>query len=403
MMYTYLIIGGGIAGVMAAETIREHDEHATIGIISDEPHVLYSRVLLPSYLKKRIPREKVFLRSVDDFVRKRIDLHLQKGAKYIDTERHEIILTSGERFGYDKLLIASGGTPAQWGREEDQRYIYRLQTLDDADRLFAALPRIRNPIVVGSSFISFEFLEIFSLHSIQPVLLVRGSHCFSRFVDAAGGALLKKNFEDNGVSVKCDEAIEKITDGGSVVTKRGETIPMDALAVGVGLSCNMEFCDGVGIERGERGITTDAFLETNQEGVFAAGDVAEFYDTLFGVRHTVGNWTNAILQGKRAGLNMIGERHVFNNVPSYSITNFGLQITALGLCSNELESIARIDEESKQYERFFLKNGIIVGAVLINRFGDKAHLTHLIENRISLAPHRQRLRDFGFDIKSIVS
>src|SRR3989344_836979 len=142
--YQYLIIGGGIAGVTAAETIREQHPDATIGIVTHEPYPLYSRVRLPMYLKRKIPREKLFLRTIDDFIESRIELRLQETVTAVDEKRREITLSrfagsggarhNGVTLGYQKLLIASGGRARPWGRPEDESVIYRLQTIDDADR-----------------------------------------------------------------------------------------------------------------------------------------------------------------------------------------------------------------------------------------------------------------------------
>ena len=105
MQYTYLIIGGGIAGVTAAETIRAHDSHGSIAIVSDEAHMLYSRVLLPSYIKKRIPREKVFLRSIGDFEAKNIVVMSGERVMKIDSVRKEVFLASGRTIFFEKLCL----------------------------------------------------------------------------------------------------------------------------------------------------------------------------------------------------------------------------------------------------------------------------------------------------------
>ena len=162
--YDYLIIGGGIAGVTAAETIREKSPTGTIGIISGEPHLLYSRVLIPSFLKGRISRDQLFLRRAEDFTRRNIDLHLGQTAVSVDTKLKAVRLENGLVFRYKKLLVTSGGRVKPWGRKEDLEFIYRMQTLDDADRIRARLPALKSPLVIGSSFISLEFLEVFFLN-----------------------------------------------------------------------------------------------------------------------------------------------------------------------------------------------------------------------------------------------
>ena len=404
--YDYLIVGGGIAGITAAETIREAEPRSTIAVISAEQHVLYSRVMLPSYLKKSIPREKLFLRTIDQFTERRIDLFLETHASFIDTRYKEVGLVNRASIDYQKLLVASGVAVRPWGISAPPEFLYRLQTLDDADRLYAALPALQSPVVIGGSFIALEFLEIFTKNELTPILLVNGPHFFDVFLDADGGALLLKNFEAHGIKVHYNDSVTHVVkkeDMCEVRTRRLQRVSSNALAVGIGVDRAVGFLSGSGIELGACGVKTNEFLETNVAGVFAAGDVAEFYDVISGEHHSIGNWTNAFLQGRRAGLTMVGRKEPFINVSSYSISNFGLQITAVGYCDNQLDAVTRIDPARKQYERFFLRDGVLVGAALINRFQDKNAITKLIERRTNVGEYRDRLADFGFDIGSITA
>ncbi len=403
--YDYLIIGNGIAAVTAAETIRERDSQGSIAILSDEPHLLYSRVLLPSYLKRRISREKLFLRTIDDFLRRAIDLFPETAVAAVDTKEKNVLLRNGKRIGYEKLLIASGGRVKPWGTPADAEYVYRLQTLGDADRLMHALPRIKHALVVGSSFIALEFLEIFVLNQIAPTLVIRGAHFFPEMLDAGGGEMLGEQFKKHNIVIRADDEIGEIAATGRALrikTKALRDVEADGIAVGVGVERNHEFLAGSGIEVGARGIKTNEFLETNASDVWAAGDVAEFYDVILEKRQCLGNWTNAFLQGKAAGLAMTGGREPFRAVSSYSITNLGFQITALGDVSDASDAIVRLDRARMTYERLFLRSGRLVGAALINKFQDRAHLSRLIEGKTPIESYRERLGDPGFDIGEIV-
>ncbi|MBI2121935.1 MAG: FAD-dependent oxidoreductase [Candidatus Sungbacteria bacterium] len=405
MRYDYLIIGGGIAGVTAAETIREEDAQATIALVSEETHPLYSRVMLPRYLKRKIQREQLFLRTEHQFTQKSIDLRLAQEVSFVDTKRGEIGLVNRAILGFKKLLIASGGRVKSIPENLRGEFSYRLQTLEDADRLFKNLYKITSPIVVGSSLISLELLEIFAVHKTPPVVLVRGPHFFREFLDASGAEILHANFRAHGIDAQYNTTVTSAEPKDNmlkVLTSRYSEIICDAMAFGIGIERNIGFLHGSGIECGKAGVKTNEFLETNAEGVFAAGDVAEFQDVISGKQHVVGTWTNAFLQGKCAGLNMVGKREIFKRVSSYSITNLGFHITILGECDGEgVEDIIRIDSAHRQYERFFLKDGIICGTALINRFPDKPILAKLIETRTPVGEYAEQLRDFRFDIGSI--
>lgn len=402
--YDYLIIGGGIAGVTAAETIRDKDHTASIAIISREPYVLYSRVLLPNFLKKRVDRDRLFLRKGEDFTNKRIDIFLGEEAAFVDVRQRQVGLSNHAVLGYQKLLIASGGKVEKWGPDEYQNFIFRLHTIDDADKLRGAITSIQNPLVVGGSFISLEFLEIFVVNGITPTLLVRDPYFFGRFLDPAGGQMLSDNFERHGIMTQFGDSISEIYEHEKkfkVLTQGLRRLDCDSFAVGIGLERNTDFWKGFDLTVGKGGILTNEYLETSQEGIFAAGDSAEFYDVIAGRNRVLGNWTNAFLQGKVAGLNMMGERAAFKTVSGYSIMNLGFHITLLGDYEDFTNTAVRHDKVHKKYERFFLNDGVLKGAAIINGFEDKSQIAKLIEAKIPLGEYENRLSDFTFDIRSI--
>lgn len=402
--YDYVIIGGGVAGVTAAETIRGRDSGGSIALISDEPHLLYSRVLLPAYLKNKITRDKLFLRRAEDFTKQRIDLFLETAVTGLDFSRKEVSFANRELIAYKKLLVSAGGRVKPWGNPEDQDYVYRLQTLDDADRLYEILPTMKRMIVVGASFISLEFLEIFAAHNIPTTLLARDKYFFERFCDPQAGALFAENFSRREIQTEFNDEVQTIVKneaGLQVQTKALKVLSGDALAVGVGIDRNIELFRDAGVGIAARGIRADETLRTNQEDVWTAGDVAEYRDAISGKDQILGNWTGAFLQGAHAGREMTGVSGQFRHVPSYSTTNLGFQITAVGDVTSEAETVVAIDAVKNKYARFFIRDNALGGAMLINRFHEKPHLTKLIETRRDVSEFRDMLRDPSFDTAQI--
>ncbi len=403
--YQYLIIGGGIAGVTAAETIRERDPDGAIAIVSEESHLLYSRVLLPAYLKGRINREQLFLRRSDDFARKRIDLRIHEGVAGVDLKLREVRMTNHQGLAFERLLIATGGRVRAWGEPHVQGAIYRLQTLDDADRMHEALHRIRTPVVIGTSFIGLEFLEIFVENGARPFILSRDPYYFSHLVGPEGGALLAENFSFRGIDGQYGDSVREIAHRNgriTIATEQFQEYDCDAIAVGIGIERNRSFLKSLGVEIGDRGVLVNEFLETSAEGVWAAGDVAEFHDSEGSRTRTLGNWTSAFLSGRQAGLNMAGVREPFLHVETYAITNFGMQITAVGDCTADgAKTLEQRSVAERRYRRFFIRDGRLAGAVLINSFRDKSHVTALIRNRVPIADFTSNLSDLAFDIKNI--
>ncbi len=411
MHYNYLIIGGGIAGITAAETVRAHDHTGTIGIISHENHLLYSRVILPHFVKGKVRREQVFLRTLDDFEKTNIDLILGKEAVFLNTSKKEVQLKSGEVYSFDKLLIASGGAPKPMGIPgEAVPGIFRLHTIDDADRLIAALLLAKNAIVIGGGFIALEFLDIMHVHKLTITLLCRDKSFFEGALDDAGGELMTKNFLRAGITPIFGDEVDAFGGDGSLSglrTRSGQLLKADIVGIGIGLKRNDDFLLGTGVGEGPgQGAKTNEFLETAVTDIFAAGDIAKYFDVFSGEHHQHGNWTNAFLQGRVAGQNMASADKIpFVGVPFYSITNLGLHITFLGDVGEKegVTAISRVEPNTNRYERFFLKDDILVGAVLINMFHDKPVLTELIEKKIPIGKKRADLADMAFDVKTLLA
>lgn len=408
MEYKYVIMGGGIAGITAAETIRENDPSGSIAVFTKEPHLLYSRVLLPSYLKLKIRRDQLFLRTFNDFEKNRINLFFKRGVKSIDIEKKKILTDGNDWVFYDKLLMATGGEVEKWKVVgADKKGIFRLQTLDDADALMHYLPQVQKAVVVGNSFIALEFLEIFFLRKIPATLFCKSKNFFRDALDSVGQELLYANFKKHGVEPFFQEEVVEVWGDSRVSglrTSKPAQFSGDCIGVGIGLNKNLQFFDGLGIATGGEGIRTNEYLETNINDIYAAGDITEFYDVIFEKYHAIGNWTNAFLQGKIAGLNMAGQRKIFRNVPFYSITNLGFQITALGKIEAEdgIETISRVNPSFHKYERFFIKNGVIKGAFMINMFSDKPIIARWIENKVSVEHIKDKLTDIDFNLADVV-
>ena len=386
MKYDYLIIGGGIAGLTAAETIRKNDA-GSIAIVGEELHLPYSRVLLPHYLKGKIDREKLFLRTKEDLREKKIDLILGKKAIALDPEKKEIEILGGEKISYEKLIIATGGRVKKWeSNGSDKKNIFYLQTIDNADAIKEAMPNIKKAVVIGGGFIALEFLEIFSSLGIDTTLICRGSYFFSRVLGEDGGDLLARNFSRHGINAIFSEEVREVTGEGEVsgvITKSGQKLDCDAIGLGIGLEMNGSFSKSNGLKTDE-GILTDQYLTAGNKDILVAGDVAQFFDPVFGRERVVGNWTNAFLQGQAAGLNALGKKTEFKPVTSYSIANLGFNIIFIGETKNSSESLSRIDEAKEKYERIFLLGGRVVGAALINMPEDRKKIISLIENRAAI-------------------
>jgi len=370
-----LIIGGGISGTTAAEVLREKEAHDRIAILDAEAHPLYSKVKIPSYLKGKSTRDTLFLRKLGDYENKKINLYSNTKISKIDPDKHEVYTHEGEIFSYKKLLISSGGYPKPWPAEGESSYkLLRMHTVEDADYIKKSMVEAENKeaLVIGEGFIALEFAETFILNGFRAHLLERGEvwgGVDGRF-GKSGGEMLEENFKRHGVTIHKNVNPEAIGALGIKASLAG---------VGIGIKRNFDMLAGIKVGRG---IITNEFLATTDPDIYAAGDVAEFFDVIAGHRRVVGNWTNSFLQGRTAALNMLASVNgnalvPFRAVSAYNITNLGLGLAFVGCLEDADDHLEYVSDTS--LARLFFKENKLHGAVLINRFNDKIKLAQLID------------------------
>jgi NAD(P)H-nitrite reductase large subunit len=406
--FDYIIAGGGVAGVTAAETIRDHDSGARIGLLSAEAEPLYSRVLLPRYVEGLIPRDRLFLRSEADYAAKKIERFSGAVAHHLDIAERRVFLVSGKEFGFGKLLIAGGGAPKELGIPGERlRGVTHFQTIGDADVIRGAIADARQAVVIGSGFISLEYLGLLAGRGIPTTLLLRSKHLFEKQLDPEAASILTAHFETRGIRVFSGKRVmafhgsERVL---AVETEGGETIPADFVGVGVGLRRSTLWLEGSGIAVSSAGVSVDEHLETAAHGVFAAGDIAVLPDGAGGYR-SHGNWANAVLQGRVAGKNIVGDSaEVFSGVPLYSIRCLGLSLAFVGETESQggVRAVSKVDRGAERLERYFVRANRLIGAVLINAPELPAAAVRLIHGRILLGDAEERLGDAGFDLRSLI-
>jgi NAD(P)H-nitrite reductase large subunit len=404
-VYDYIIVGGGIAGTVAAETVRQREPASSVAIIGAEPHRLYSRVLLPHVLRGKSTEAQVFLRAQESYADKRIDYLSGAAVVRVDSAARRLTLADGTEIGYAKaLLIATGGAARRLscpGAAEAE--VLHFQTLDDTRRIAAT--SARRVAVIGGGFIALELHMSLAHMGISTTGILRGEGFFSRTVDERGRAMIADEFSKRGIPLHLNVGVSAIEshDGiKRVLLSDGTTVDCDAVAAGVGLEPGVSFLEGSGIAV-LNGVLTDNRLRTNVPGVYAAGDVAESPDPLTGEPRLAGNWQNAMFQGKVAGANMSGDDQSYETLTSYSISCFGMPIAAIGAAdfAGGERVVRHYMDASLQ---FVIHDDRIVGASCVGPFAERAAVTKLMSGRTKLTDSmRQALADHRTAIASLIS
>ena len=371
---TFVIIGNGIAGTTAAETLRKGDPEARVVLIGDEPHPLYNRVALPKVLKGVTAPERTIIKSLPWHVDNRVELRLTTTASVIDTERRQVVTDDGETYAYDSLLVATGGTPNPLNvpGTAGTNGVYNFQTLEDTKTILDRVRRSKGAVTTGGSFIAYELTEGFRHHGVATTWLIRGSRFLHRILDEDGGRFVDHLAREVGVETVYGDSVGEVradADGElvSLVTSKGREIECDLLGAGLGLRMRLECLEGTPIKV-NRGIVTNEYLETNVPDVYAAGDVAEFYDVSIGAYNQMGTWNSAGAHGRVAAANMLGNRTEFREVPYYTSTMFDSQMAAIGIMPEsvpDMEAVTRLNLDRGVYRRLFFHEGRLAGAALI--------------------------------------
>jgi 3-phenylpropionate/trans-cinnamate dioxygenase ferredoxin reductase subunit len=385
----YVIVGNGVAGTTAAETLRKNDPHCGITLLTDEPYPLYNRVALPPYIEHRTPREKVFLRTIEVHRERGIDLRLETPIDNVDTEAKTALTVRGEELPWDALLIATGGRPLPLQAEgaSEAKAIYNFQYFDDAQAIVERMREAKTAVSVGGSYIAYELAAGFNHNRLHTTWIIRGPYFLRRILDPEGGALVDDIARHAGVDMVYGEEVASVeTSNGcvsAVVTNKGRRVEGEMVGAGLGMKMNLDLLAGTPVAT-RNGVVTNECLETNVPGVYAAGDVAEFYDVTIRQHNMMGTWGNSAGHGRVAATNMAGQRTAYEDIPMYSTKLFDSYLRVIGLTPEncpDLESFERLDAKNRSYQRLFFLDDRLVGAVLIGEMRFRTKIFACIRTR----------------------
>jgi NAD(P)H-nitrite reductase large subunit len=399
----YVIIGNGIAGTTAAENLRKNDPDCVISLFTDEEYPLYNRVALPPALKLKTPIPKLFMKTMEFHEQRQIDFHPRTRITSVDLERKIAVTDAGAEFPYDSILVATGGTPNHLtvpGGDADG--VVYFQTLDDTKEILDRIPKAEHGVSIGGSYIAYELAEAFRERGLHVTWVIRGPRFLHRVLDENGGLLVDTIARKHGVDMIYEDTADHLeVEGGrvrAVVTKGQRRADADIVGCGLGLRLSHDFLPKDMI-RIEYGVVTNQYLETNAESVYAAGDLAEFYDVDLDTHYTMGTWASATAHGRTAAVNMAGGRQAVTEVRAYTTTLFDGRMTVIGATPEvqlELEAVSHTDfsgPEPRQwnYRRLFFYQKRLVGAVLIGDMRAKVDLVNVIRSKKKVWDDRANL------------
>jgi len=345
----------------AARAIRESDPNGSIGIISDDPHPPYNRPPLTKGLWKGDDPEKVVWRGTDKIG---TDLRLGRRATAIDTKQKTVTDDRGDVVSYDELLLATGGTPRRLPMQTGQIIYYR--TFDDYLKLRALANEKLRFVVLGGGFIGSEIAAALRIVGRDVTLLVPEDGIGARLFPADLARFLVDYYREQGVDVRTGEGFADFKD--VVRTTHGKEIAADVVVAGLGIQPNVELAEQAGL-RVDNGIMVDELLRTSAPHVFAAGDVANFFNPALGKQMRVEHEDNANTMGAAAGRSMAGKGAPYTHLPFFYSDLFALGYEAVGELDPRLETESDWKTQFREGVVYYLKDAKVRGVLLWNTWG----------------------------------
>jgi NAD(P)H-nitrite reductase large subunit len=391
MAREYVIIGDGIAGATAAEEIREQDPAGDITVITDESVPLYNRVATKDLAKGDKSRDDLMMHD-EEFYRKRdIELRTNTRATHVREDEKRVVCHDGSRYSFDKLLIASGGTPRRLPVPNgDAEGVRTFWTLQDARDLKREAKDADEAVVIGAGLLGIDLAVVFGTHGADTKYLMRGDRWWRQGIGKEGSKIVEEGLADLGVECVFQEEVERFEtrDGRIIgcVGSSGGKHSCDAAGVAIGLHYNHDFLRGTRVKIGE-GILTDEYMRTSVEDIYAAGDIAQYYDVVLDRVNQNGSWASAKEQGAVAGRNMTSdpdeELEEFELVDTYSINHFGFFIMSVGSVLGN-EKLDRTYGDGS-YRRVIFFRDRPVGAVFVGDVSQAGILRKIIGQKPDFA------------------
>jgi NAD(P)H-nitrite reductase large subunit len=408
----YLIIGNSAGAVGAVETIRNADTAGSITVVSDEPYPAYSRPLISKRLGDNRPLEKMLFRTADFYERNDVQTSFGRKALKLDIAGRTVELQGGTKLAWDRLLLATGGSPIVPPTPGgDLKGVFTFLTLDDAaaiDAFLNGLPdKPPRAVVIGGGLIGMSVTEALLKRGTQVSIIELKTCILNALLDPGTAGVVADRLKSSGVNILTGRTTAKINGDHSgtvsgVTLDDGQNLPADLVIMAIGVRPRTDLAVGTEIKI-NRGIVVDRRMMTSVTDIYACGDVAEAYDALYGQNRVIPIWPNAYAGGRVAGTNMAGGSAEYpGGTVMNSMNYFGVDVVSAGMVVPPDDSYEILTGKfNNGTRRIVLKNGLVVGLAFTGSV-EKSGIVHsLMKQRVDVSSYKNELLKADFGLASL--
>jgi nitrite reductase (NADH) large subunit len=385
----YIIIGQGIAGATAANTLRKLDPENQVTVITDEIDYLYSRVDLPDIIAGTYEPAAAVLQKAEDFANAGINCLMGERVTAVVPSQKTVDIASGNRLKYDKLLIATGSLPViPKLSNSDSPGVYSLWTMRQAKAIIAAAAATKNAVVVGAGLIGLKTALALRTRGLNVTVIEKLQRVMPRQLDDTAAEMLANRLRISGVEIKVNTGVDSIITAKGVVNGvdvDGSVLPADMVIMAVGVKPNIGLAVNADIRSGH-GITVDELQQTSVSDIYAAGDAAETIDSLTGTLSVPAIWPVAVEQGRTAAYNMAGQKKTYNGkiVAMNAVDVAGIPLVSLGDIEGQPGDDILIAHRHDAYRKIVMRDKVVRGVLCLGEIRQAGVLGALISRQVEM-------------------
>ncbi len=404
--FTYLLIGGGLASARAAKQLKSSEPGASISILSAEPHLPYDRPpLSKEFLRGEKSQQDILLEQESFYAEQGIKVLLGTRAVSLDAGLKVVSTEDGLQIEFEKALLATGGRPRRLsipGAELEG--VHYLRTVEDSKAIGKEGSRGRRGVIIGGGFIGMEVAASLTQLGAQVTVIEMAPYIWSRFLDESTASYFQRYYQAKGITILTNESVSSISGQGRVAkveTKSGQEIPCDFVCVGIGIELNDDLARVSGLEV-DNGILVNESMQTSHPDIYAAGDIANYYDPIFGKRRRVEHWGHAEYTGQLAAENMAGAGKTYDLMTYVFSDIFDLHLEFAGDETEYENILIRGALEEDSFVVLYVKQNRLTAYLSVNTTPREFRpMQRLIRRKIDLSTNLDNLTDKSFDLRKL--